>query len=78
MIHPESSKSQDARPPIQPEEMAMCDDAICLNHRGLIRQTGAKEGTVFWCPVGRQYWRYKGRERTGFNARLNYPKTGIV
>jgi hypothetical protein len=66
-----------ARPPIQPVEAEGCDTAICPAHKGLIRETGDKEGTVFWCPIGQQHWRFTA-ERTSFTAPINYPKTGVI
>lgn len=78
MVKPESSKSADARPPIQGPEMETADDAICPYHRGLIALNGAPEGAVFWCPIGRQYWRYRKDKTPGFHTRLSYPRIGIV
>lgn len=56
----------------------MADDATCPYHRGLIISTGAAEGTVFWCPIGRQYWRYHVKSDDGFRAPIRYPRIGIV
>jgi len=66
-----------ARPPIQPIEAQGADTAICVNHKGLIREMGDKEGTVFYCPIGRMYWRYT-KVRTGMNAPLKYEKSGVL
>lgn len=79
MAHSESSKSADARPPVQNTELDSATDAICPYHKGLISLMGDREGSVFWCPIGRQYWRYRKNTLNGFTTRLNYPKrTGIV
>jgi hypothetical protein len=64
-----------ARPPIQAIETEGADTAICPYHKGLIRETGDKEGTVFFCPIGRQYWRYT-KQRSGMYAPIQYPKYG--
>jgi len=78
MAKPESSKSSDARPPVQNSEMETADDAICPYHRGLISLNPPKEGTVFWCPIGRQYWRFRKDNTPGFTSRIVYPRIGIV
>jgi hypothetical protein len=77
-MRPESTKSPSARPPIQSMEAEYAEDAICPYHRGLIISTGAAEGTVFWCPIGRQYWRYHVKSDDGFRAPVRYPRIGIV
>jgi len=66
-----------ARPPVTDQEAAGADTAICRNHKGLIRELGDKEGTVFFCPIGRQYWRYT-KQVSAFNTPLRYPKTGVI
>ena len=63
--------SQLARPPIQPHECENVETAICVNHNGLIRFTGDTEGRVFYCPQGREYWRYS-KTVIGMNAPLRY------
>jgi hypothetical protein len=78
MNHPESSKSPDARPPVQASEIESAPDATCPYHKGLISVYGDTEGKVFWCPIGRQYWRYRKNSTDGFRAHLRYPKIGIV
>jgi hypothetical protein len=60
-----------ARPPIQPAEAEKADTSICPNHEGIVRFTGDAEGKVYWCPQGREFWRYT-LKRTGMNAPLNY------
>lgn len=78
MAHSESSKSPDSRPPVQNSELDTAQDAICPYHKGLITVTGSPEGVVYFCPIGRQYWRYRKHTNDGFRARLRYPKIGIV
>lgn len=77
-MRPESGLSPDARPPVQASEAEAAEDAICPYHKGLITVTGAKEGAVFWCPTGRQYWRYRRHTNDGFRTRLRYPKLGLI
>lgn len=62
-----------ARPPIQPHEIEGAPTAICVLHDGLIASThNADEvGKVFYCPIGRQMWRFT-KERTGMFASLPY------
>jgi hypothetical protein len=76
-LRPQSSVSTLARPPIQPHELEVAQDAICVYHRGLITQTGDKVGRVFWCPVGRCYWRYEPEREAGFKTPLRYGRVGI-
>lgn len=78
LYRPESSLSPIARPPIQRAEAEGAQDSICPYHKGLIRETGDTESTVFWCPIGRQYWRYSKHQQNGFTTRLRYPKLGLV
>lgn len=66
-----------ARPPITPAEATVADTAICRNHKGLISVTGDKEGSVWFCPIGREYWRYS-KQQNGFNTPLRYPKSGVI
>lgn len=70
--------SELARPPIQPAEAESAEHSVCRNHKGLIRfSVEEKDGTVFYCPIGRQYWRY-ARNWTGMTAPLAYPKSGVL
>ena len=55
----------------------MASESICCVHKGLILVTGDTHGRVFFCPIGKQYWRYT-RERSGLYAPLTYPKSGVV
>jgi len=66
-----------ARPPIQPRETHDVETAICRNHKGLINVTGDTEGRVFFCPIGREFWRYS-KQVNGFNTPLRYGKSGVI
>lgn len=66
-----------ARPPIQPHEIEGVETAICRNHKGLISVTGDREGSVWYCPIGREFWRYS-KQVNGFNTPLRYPKSGVI
>lgn len=68
--------SQSADPPITEAEAREADHAVCTWHKGLITVTLDKDGRVFWCPVGKEYWRY--RRRGAQWAKLNYDQRGIV
>jgi hypothetical protein len=70
-------RSDLAEPAITMEEARSATDAICRYHKGLIRQTGDKDGSVFFCPIGRQYWRYS-KQIDGMFKQLNYPRGGFV
>lgn len=78
MFRAESTNSLDARPLVNDAEADEAEDATCPYHKGLITVTGAKEGAVFWCPIGRQYWRYRRHTNAGFKSRLRYPRLGLV
>lgn len=78
MFKLESSLSPDARPPVQRDEAERAEDATCPYHRGLIAVTGGHEGQVYWCPIGRQYWRYRKNTNDGFRTPLRYPKIGVI
>lgn len=73
----ESTLSTLARPPIQAHEIESAVDSVCPYHKGLIRETGDRPGKVFWCPIGRQYWRYEPNQQGGFTQALNYGRVGI-
>ena len=66
-----------ARPPIQPSEIQGAPTAICVNHKGLIRLTGDTEGRVFYCPVGREFWRY-GKQVSGMHSALPYAREAVL
>jgi hypothetical protein len=76
-LRPESTVSTVARPPIQPHELEVAQDSICVYHKGRITHTGDRRGRVFWCPIGRQYWRYEPDRDAGFKSALPYGKVGI-
>ena len=61
-----------AHPPIQPKETDKAETAICRNHNGLIRLTGDRDGRVFFCPVGNEFWRYSAKRETGMHSPLPY------
>ena len=61
-----------ARPPIQPHETDKAETAICCHHSGLIRLTGDKDGRVFYCPVGKEFWRYSLKQQPGMYSPLPY------
>lgn len=48
-----------ADPPISAAEAEAAGVFICRWHGGLINTFGDKDGRVFFCPTGMQYWRYK-------------------
>ncbi|MGH3426304.1 MAG: hypothetical protein ACRD3Q_15855 [Terriglobales bacterium] len=56
----EHAPSALADPPISAEEAHAADHATCRWHHGHIthtRVTGDAWGKVYFCPIGRQYWR---------------------
>lgn len=63
-----------ARPPVQPHEIESADTAICVTHDGLIASSfsPADEGKVFYCPVGRMFWRFSSKGTPGMYGPLNY------
>lgn len=68
--HPRSSI---AEPPISADEARAADTAICRYHKGLITQVGDRDGAVFFCPMGQEYWRYT-KHVNGMFKPLNYPR----
>lgn len=66
-----------ARPPISATETVDAETAICRNHKGLICETGDIDGRVFFCPIGKSYWRYQ-RIVNGMYAPLKYGPTGVL
>jgi hypothetical protein len=53
--------------------------SICPLHNGLVRETGDKEGAVFFCPIGFSYWRYTSNPaNAGMYAPLAYPNEGVI
>ena len=80
--HPELPfpRSEIADPPITFDEARAAAETVCRYHKGIIGQPGGAgdaNGTVFLCPVGRQYWRYI-KESGGMFRPLNYPRNGVV
>lgn len=67
-------RSERADPPISLEEARSAATTNCPRHRGLIAQERTQadtEGRVYFCGVGRQYWRYASKSG-GKLAPLNY------
>jgi hypothetical protein len=67
-------RSDLADPPITEEEARTAKDSNCPRHGGLILASPLPEdrdGTVFFCGVGRQYWRYT-KQASGFMRPLAY------
>lgn len=67
--------SSRADPPITHEEAEAAQTSTCCRHNGLIEMTGDKDGTVFFCPIGKQYWRYSKKKRM---KPIKYPAMGAV
>lgn len=68
-----------ADPPITPEEALAAETANCRRHRGLIATAplpSEVHGRVFFCGVGREYWRYDSHQ-SGMYAPLRYAKVGV-
>jgi len=65
-----------AEPPINPAEaMAVdlgCDTTLCLRHPREYTYLNT-DGKVYFCPVGRMYWRYS-KQPSEFLRPLRYPK----
>ena len=74
---PDRSMSPHAEPPISEDEAKTAPIAVCLWHDGIVRLTGDREGAVYFCPIGRQYWRYT-RKRVQFWRGLSYRPRGYV
>ena len=71
------ASSTRADPPISDAETLATQVSICRWHDGLVRLTGAKDEAVFFCPIGKQYWRYAKRDES-FHRALRYAKRGVV
>ena len=74
------ARSELAEPPISIAEAKAARETVCRYHKGIVGQPGGAkdaEGTVFLCPVGRQYWRYT-KQTGGMFSPLNYRRMGIV
>jgi hypothetical protein len=72
--YPSSSR---ADPPITEAETAGAQVSICRWHDGLIKLTGDKDGRVFFCPKGNQYWRWR-KANQRFWRSLKVIRRGIV
>jgi hypothetical protein len=73
-------RSENADPPISFAEAKAATETVCRYHKGIIGQAGGQkdlDGTVFICPIGRQYWRYT-KQTGGMFAPLRYPRGGFV
>jgi hypothetical protein len=66
-----------ADPPITEAEARAASAAICRRHNGLIRLTGDKPDAVFFCPIGKQYWRYSKKDGAHYKS-IAYSSKGIV
>lgn len=75
--HPASSS---ADPPITAAEARAADTAVCRWHNGRIVHSPTpadRYGNVYFCPVGRTYWRYS-KQDSGFYAPLDYPTDAVI
>lgn len=67
--------SELARPPIRPQELeGKIQTCTCPYHDGLIAESysAADEGKVFYCPIGRMYYRFTSKWQGGFSSPLPY------
>lgn len=67
-----------ARPPITQEEAERADHSICPYHGGRPGAGWFRDGRVFFCPIGRQYWRYSSNSGNGMYSPLAYEKFGGI
>jgi hypothetical protein len=68
-------RSDIAEPAITPDEARAPETAICRWHNGHIGHTRVSsdaEGKVYFCPMGRMYWRLNKR-MSDFLKPLTYP-----
>ena len=70
-------RSDLAEPPITEDEARVAGESICKYHKGLILQTGDVNGRVFFCPLGRMFWRFT-TQQGGMYQPLRYGRSGIV
>lgn len=68
--------SQRADPPITQDEANKAGTSICRWHNGLVEVTGDKDGAVFYCPIGKMYWRYRKPGKKDRPIKYNFK--GIV
>ena len=71
------TRSQLADPPISDDEAENARVALCPRHGGLVGQRGEHFGDVFWCPTGRQCFRYSRKRLHGLRP-LKYPVRGYA
>lgn len=69
--------SNKADPPITEEEARTAQPSICPWHGGLVVMTGDVDGSVHYCPKGKQYWRYQ-KKGARFAKALRPDSRGIV
>ena len=71
-------RSELADPPITAAEARAVDlgrdTTLCRWHKGQFTRLNV-DGKVYFCPLGRQYWRYT-KQPSGFMKPLPYPKVG--
>jgi hypothetical protein len=68
--------SELAEPLITPDEVKDVETAVCRMHKGHITHglaAGDYYGKVFWCPIGRLYWRLS-EHVSGMTAPLRFPR----
>jgi hypothetical protein len=65
-----------ATPPVTTAEAERADHSICPYHGGK-PGTWWQEGRVYFCPIGKSFWRY-GERRNGMYAPLLYGNSGIL
>jgi hypothetical protein len=67
-------RSSTAEPLITAEEARAADTAICRLHKGLIASSplaSDAEDRVYFCPIGRMYWRYS-KQPSGMFSPLRF------
>jgi hypothetical protein len=67
--------SMDADPPIVSAEARVAETATCRKHDGAIGKIPRANdifGAVYFCPIGRQYWRYTKQDGKGLYAPLKW------
>jgi hypothetical protein len=69
--------SRTADPPITEAEAQAATMAICRWHDGIVRTWGVKDGAVFFCGTGKQYWRWRKADQK-FWRRLKVVRRGYV
>lgn len=64
--------SDAARPPIQEQEARTAVESLCPQHKGHLDPAWHTTGRVFFCPIGRMYWRVGGAWAQGMYVPLTY------